>query len=171
MGEWIYLWDYVGLSKMVDKVTDFTSDWKTAPDDVSSAGPGDGSVWPEPDFDPFQPPGILTSRGSNLSIDSKGQFYVGHGSRAVVLDLPPLQWQLFSTALAKLRAGMQQGSCLLMLEGGELVVRKNRLSFIELRVKQRLGSALTVTLNAREADDLHRAARSRSILTTDKEQA
>jgi ligand-binding sensor domain-containing protein len=114
-------------------------------------------------FDVFSPPGMLTSRGSMVSIDSTGQLYVGHGSRAVTVDLSPLQWQLMSVALVKLVRDDHRGAIWIETEVGSVQLRQTRFG-VELRARDR-SSYLAVGLTKSEADDLREAAHQRKPQT------
>lgn len=114
-------------------------------------------------FDVFAPPGMFTARGSCVSIDSTDRLYIGHGSRAVTIDLKPLQWQLLSAALVRL-SNHQCGPVLIETEVASLHLSMARL-YLVIKASDRSGT-VTVALSRGEANELHRAARRRSPQAT-----
>ncbi len=111
-------------------------------------------------YDIFAPPGILTARGSVISIDRQGSLYVGHGSRAATVQLSPLQWQLVSVALTKLGRNDHRGAIWIETEVASVQLKQSRFG-IELRARDR-SSYLAVGLTKSEADDLKKAAGQRA---------
>ena len=114
-------------------------------------------------FDVFAPPGYLTSRGSELSIDSDGQLYVRHGSRTVTVAFSPLQWQLIVVALTKLLRPEPGGAVVIESEGprgGKVRFAKERLGLV-LEAEDR-SRRVRIALTTNEAGDLREAARRRA---------
>jgi hypothetical protein len=111
-------------------------------------------------FDIFASPGMLTSRGSIVSIDSNNQLYVGHASRCATVELTPLQWQLISVALTKLARDDHRGAISIETDVAAVQLRRSRFG-VELRVRDR-SSYVAVGLTKSEADDLRQAARQRA---------
>jgi hypothetical protein len=117
--------------------------------------------------DDWAPPGILTARGSNLSIDSSGELYLQHGARIVTVHLSPLQWQLLGLAIARTE-GRERGPITLdLLRGTLTIARSSRQGSVVITAGGR-GGILPVLLNRSEAGDLYRAARARGPQPTNQ---
>lgn len=112
-------------------------------------------------MDMFDAPGMITHRGSIVSIDSDGTFYVQHGSRTTRVEMDPLHWQLVCVALTKLQ---NSGTHRIVIEGrrGTVTLARHPRG-IEVRAEGY--RALTILLNKNETDALYRSARHRAPTT------